>query len=184
VFLDRDGTLVVEKNYLAQAEELELIPGVPEALRMLQAEGYALVVVSNQSGVGRGLFALSRAYEIMAGLRTLLRHHGLELDGIYFCPHRPDEGCPCRKPGTALLERAAADLGLDLRRSVMIGDKLIDVMTGQRAGARSILVRTGYGIEEEEGIRSTLERPPERICRDLAVAAAWLLEHPGPRESD
>ena len=183
VFLDRDGTLVVEKNYLASPDGLELLDGVPEALRRLQAEGYALVVISNQAGVGRGLFPLSRVYQTMAALRIQLRQRGLELDGIYFCPHRPDEGCACRKPGTALLERAAADLDLDLRRSVMIGDRLLDVITGQRAGARSILVRTGYGTEEEEHIRE-LERLPDRICRDLSVAAAWLLERGGPRDSE
>jgi len=98
LFLDRDGTLVVERGYLAHAEDIELLPGTGRALRALQAAGWALVVVSNQSGVGRGLFPLSRVYEAMARLRRELRHHGIEIDAVYFCPHRPGAGCACRKP--------------------------------------------------------------------------------------
>lgn len=173
VFLDRDGTLVREVGYLADPANLEILPRVPEALRALQAAGYALVVVSNQSGVGRGLFPLRRVHEAMARLRRRLRAHHVELDGIYFCPHRPEAGCPCRKPGTALLERAAEDLLLLPRASFVVGDKQLDVATARRAGARGVLVRTGYGRDEEQRVDAA--GGPERVCDDLAAAAEWIL---------
>jgi D-glycero-D-manno-heptose 1,7-bisphosphate phosphatase len=178
-FLDRDGTLVVERGYLADPDHIELLPGVPEALHELHAAGYLLVVVSNQSGVGRGLYTLASVHAAMARLREALRRHGVEPDAIYFCPHRPEDGCACRKPGTALLERAADDLELSLARSVMIGDKLIDAATGRRAGGRGLLVRTGYGREEERRIgREALEQPPDAVVEDLRAAAEWALRHP------
>ncbi len=176
VFMDRDGTLVRERGYLADPDELELLPGVPGALQNLRAAGFALIVISNQSGVGRGLFPLTRVHEAMARLRRLLRDHGVELDAIYFCPHRPDEGCTCRKPGPGLLERAAVDQGLALGRSVMIGDKLIDAEAGRRSGGRGVLVRTGYGADEERRRGSVpAESAPDRVCDDFVAAAKWVI---------
>jgi histidinol-phosphate phosphatase family protein len=176
-FLDRDGTLVVERNYLALAEDLELLPAVPEALRALKTAGFALVVISNQAGVGRGLFPLSGVYATMARLRIELRAHAIELDGVYFCPHRPEDQCRCRKPGTELIERATRDLSLSPSRSVVIGDRLIDVATGHRAGSLGVLVRTGYGRDEERRLPSPeLARPPDRVSENLADAADWILE--------
>jgi histidinol-phosphate phosphatase family protein len=176
VFLDRDGTLVREVGYLDDPAGIELLPGVPEALRMLRHAGLPVVVVSNQAGVGRGRFPLRRVHDTMAALRLALRAEGVELDAITFCPHAPDDGCACRKPGTALLERAADDLVLSLRDSVMIGDKRLDVAAGQAAGGAGILVRTGYGREEETRIGSPpFPRAPDRVCDDLREAAAWWL---------
>lgn len=181
VFLDRDGTLVREVGYLADAAALELLPGVPGALQNLQAAGYALVVVSNQSGVGRGLFPLSRAWEAMARLRRELRAHGVELDAVYFCPHHPDAGCACRKPGIALLERAAEDLQLSLHGSVVVGDKLLDVATARNAGSLGVLVRTGYGGEEEQRIgASGATLVPDHVCDDLPAAARWIAARGDP----
>lgn len=178
-FLDRDGTLVVERGYLSDPDGLELLPGVPAALHNLRAAGHALVVISNQSGIGRGRFSAAAAHATMAGLRRRLRAHGVELDAIYFCPHDPGEGCPCRKPGTALLERAADDLQLSLRRSTMIGDRGLDVAAGQRAGGRGVLLRTGYGAEEERrGPDPALGPGPDHVADDLAAATRWVLEHP------
>jgi len=178
VFLDRDGTLVVERGYLSDPRELALMPGAARAVRHLAAAGYAVVVISNQSGVGRGAFTLGAAHATMAALRRALRAHGAELDAIYFCPHRPDAGCACRKPGTALLERAADDLQLALRASVMVGDKALDVEAGRRAGARGVLVRTGYGAEEEA--RAAGAATPDHVADDVEAAARWILEHPAP----
>ena len=175
VFLDRDGTLVVERGYLSDPADIELLPGVARSLRELKAAGYPLVVISNQSGVGRGLFPRSRVHEAMARLRSALRAGGVELDAIYFCPHRPDAGCDCRKPGTALLERAADDLLLALKRSAMVGDKMLDVQTAHRAGALGLLVRTGYGREEEQ--RGAEDRTvPDAVCENLTQAARWILD--------
>jgi D-glycero-D-manno-heptose 1,7-bisphosphate phosphatase len=177
VFMDRDGTLVVERGYLSDPADLEFLPGATAALHDLQAAGLPLLVISNQSGVGRGLFPLSRVYEVMARLRIEARAAGVELDGIYFCPHRPEDGCACRKPGTLLLERAAEDHLLTLRGSFMVGDKLLDVETGQRAGGQGVLVRSGYGREEEArspgGAAAGCR--PEHVCDDLAAASAWIL---------
>jgi histidinol-phosphate phosphatase family protein len=174
VFLDRDGTLVRETGYLANPDELELLPGVTRALRNLSDAGVPLVVISNQAGVGRGLFTAARVHEVMARLRRRLRAEGVEISAIYFCPHRPDEGCPCRKPKTGLLERAAEDQHLSLAGSVMIGDKRIDAAAGRNAGGRGILVRTGYG-REEEGRTDVPGPPPSQVCDDLAAAVAWWL---------
>lgn len=180
VFLDRDGTLVREVGYLADPSDLELLPHVPAALRALQAAGFALVVISNQSGVGRGLFPISSVHEAMARLRRRLRDASVELDGIYFCPHRPDAGCACRKPGSALIERAEDDLNLAARGSFLVGDKRLDVETAHRVGARGILVRTGYGRDEETREGSAADRP-DAVCDDLEQATAWILAHtPNP----
>ena len=176
VFLDRDGTIVIERGYLAHADDIELLPGVAAALRTLRAAGYALVVVSNQSGVGRGLFPLSRVYEAMARLRRELRRHGVELDAVYFCPHRPDAGCPCRKPSPELLRRAAANLRLALRESAMVGDKLLDVETARAAGTRGVLVRTGYGRDEEQRAGPNAGgADPDLVANDLPAAVPWLV---------
>ena len=177
LFLDRDGTLVIERGYLADPADLELLPGVATALHDLKAAGLPLIVISNQSGVGRGLFPLSRVYEVMARLRIDARAAGIELDGIYFCTHRPEEGCACRKPGTLLLARAAEDHLLTLRGSFMVGDKLLDVETVQRAGGRGVLVRSGYGREEEERSPGGAAdgRAPDHVCDDLAAASTWVL---------
>jgi D-glycero-D-manno-heptose 1,7-bisphosphate phosphatase len=115
-------------------------------------------------------------HEAMARLRRRLRAEGVELDGIYFCPHRPEAGCTCRKPGSLLLERAAEDLGLSLRGSYMVGDKRLDVETGHRVGARGLLVRTGYGRDEEAREGSAIETP-DAACDDLPAAAEWILAH-------
>ena len=177
VFLDRDGTLVPDSGYMSSPDDLALFPGTAAALRALAAAGYALVVISNQAGVGRGLFDLTRAHEVMARLRTELRAEGVELDAIYLCPHRPDEGCACRKPKTALLERAADDLGLSLSSSAMVGDKWIDVEAAHRVGAAGVLVRTGYG-REEEGHPIPGWRPADAVCDDLPGFARWMSHRP------
>ena len=177
VFLDRDGTLVRETGYLSDPAALELLPGVARALRSLAAADLPLVVVSNQSGVRRGLFDERDVHAVMARLRLILREQGVELAAIYFCPHRPEEDCPCRKPRTGLLERAAEDLRLSLASSVMIGDKRIDAAAGRLAGGRGILVRTGYGREEEQREIPGLPAP-DHVSDDLAAAVAWWLGPP------
>jgi histidinol-phosphate phosphatase family protein len=175
VFLDRDGTLVIERHYLSEADQIELLPGAARALGRLRSAGYRLIVISNQAGVGRGLFDLGQVHEAMARLRRDLRNEGIELDAVYFCPHAPDAGCDCRKPGIGMLRDAAANQMLALRRSYVVGDRLIDVATASNAGATGILVRTGYGEAEAATLEGGGEPRPEFVAADLADAADWIL---------
>jgi D-glycero-D-manno-heptose 1,7-bisphosphate phosphatase len=140
VFLDRDGTIVVDKHYLSDPDGLELLPNALDGLRELRDLGARLVVVTNQSGVGRGYFPAEVIEPMNERLRELLAEGGVELDGIYVCPHAPDDGCACRKPGSALFEQAADELGLDLGESFVLGDKEADVEAGRRIGATPILI--------------------------------------------
>lgn len=145
VVLDRDGTLIVERHYLSDPEQVELLPGAAAAVRDLAAMGLGRVVVTNQSAVGRGFFDLKRLAEIHGRMQDLLHAEGASLDGIYFCPHLPEDGCRCRKPLPGLLEQAARELGFRPAESFVIGDKACDVDLGRAVGARTLLVRTGYG---------------------------------------
>jgi D-glycero-D-manno-heptose 1,7-bisphosphate phosphatase len=143
--LDRDGTINVEKNYILDPADLELIPNAAAGIRRLRELGLKVAVITNQSPIGRGLLTRSGLDEIHRKLTTLLEAEGARLDGIYVCPHAPGDGCRCRKPGLELLERAAAELDADLSRSFFVGDKRIDIESGRAAGATTILVATGYG---------------------------------------
>ena len=145
VVLDRDGTIIVERHYLSDPEGVELLPRVTSGLQQLSAMGLGLIVVTNQSGVGRGLFDTARLALIHQRLCALLAAEGIHLDGIYFCPHAPEDACGCRKPMTGVLERAAQELDFDPGSTFVIGDKPCDIELGQRVGATTFLVRTGYG---------------------------------------
>ena len=175
VLLDRDGTLNVERNYLSDPAGLELMPGVGQALVALQKIGLGLVVITNQPGVGRGYLDVAQLDRIHVRLRELLSAEGVVLDGIYYCPHTPQDGCACRKPSTGLIENAAADLGFDPRRSFVVGDKSCDIELGARLGATTILVRTGYGAQQEaqaDHVVDDLRAAAEVIMRVLGRPAA------------
>jgi len=139
VFLDRDGTLMVDTGYPRDPDEVSLIHGTVEALAQFRKAGFLLVVVSNQSGLGRGLITPDEAARVHERFVSLLSEAGFPLDAIYYCPHAPDDGCTCRKPSPELLQKAAADLGIDLDGSFMIGDKPADIEAGARAGCATIL---------------------------------------------
>lgn len=176
VFLDRDGTLIHDRPgyYLARPEEVRLYRGVPEALRLLRRAGYALVVVSNQSGLARGVLDETMLERVHARLKSLLRRGGARLDGIYYCPHHPDDGCRCRKPQPTLARRAARDLSLDLEGSFVVGDKRADVDLGRRLGATTIHLLTGHGRHQRRSHGAGLR--PDRTCRTLLEAARWILK--------
>lgn len=145
VLLDRDGTIIVERHYLSDPEQVELLPGVVSGLKKLHRLGLGLLVVSNQSAVGRGLIDQARLDEIHARMNKLLEDEGVVLDGIYICPHHPDNHCNCRKPNTGLPELAAKDFNFNLNESFVIGDKECDIELGHNMGAETFLVLTGYG---------------------------------------
>lgn len=171
-FLDRDGTVIVEKHYLADPGGVELIPGTASALRALKGAGYALVLVTNQSGIARGLISLEAFHAVQRRLAEILALEGVELDGVYFCPHHPEftGPCLCRKPGLELYRRAGQDLGLDLGRSVYIGDRLGDVIPAQALGGTGYLVRTGYGAGEAANVPEGVS-----VVDDLTVAVEAVL---------
>lgn len=183
VFLDRDGTLLEEANYLDRLDRLVFFPYAVDAVRLLNRGGYAVVVITNQSGVGRGMYSEEFVRETHDLVAARMRAGGAHVDGFYYCPHHPDatvrayrQECDCRKPAPGMLVRAAADLDLDLARSFAVGDKWTDVGVGRTTGARGILVRTGYG-------RSSEASPPPGVQADAVVdnvmgAVAWILREP------
>ena len=140
IFFDRDGTLMRDAEYASRPEQVELLPGAAGAVRDLAASGFLIVLVTNQSGIGRGLFAPDDYDRVHARLVELLAQEGARLDDAYHCPHAPDEGCDCRKPGTALFERAARDHDIDFSRSWSIGDRWRDLAPAQALGATGLLV--------------------------------------------
>ncbi|MGA7235417.1 MAG: HAD family hydrolase [Bryobacteraceae bacterium] len=167
VFLDRDGTLMEEVNYCAEPSQVRVFSGVSDALRELKDAGFLNIVVSNQSGIGRGYFSEAQ-YDAVQ--RELLRQIGEELiEAAYFCPDAPDAPSACRKPQPGMLLKAARDFGIDLARSVMVGDKTSDIECARRAGTRSILVATGYGLSQ------TCD--PDFRANGVSDAAGWILRH-------
>lgn len=182
VFLDRDGTLNVEVDYLADPRALVLLPGVGQALSELQRAGHLLVVVTNQSGVARGLFDEATLGEIHAALARALAEFGVVLDHVGYCPHHPLIGtppyrtvCDCRKPQPGLLRVAAEELPIDLDRSWVVGDSARDLEAGAALGIPGILVSSGKGRAEAQRLTAA-GRPPEHCVPDLAAAAALILQ--------
>ena len=176
VFLDRDGTLNYNPGYLKVAAELKLLAGVGPALARLKGAGAKLVVVTNQSGVGRGIITLKDLEAIHARLEGLLEQRGAALDAIYFCPHHPDDGCRCRKPEVGMVERAVSELQLDLRRSYMIGDHARDIQLAHRVGAKAILL-TSVLVDAQALDRLKVEQAmPDAVAKSMAEAVDWILE--------
>jgi histidinol-phosphate phosphatase family protein len=171
IFLDRDGTLIVEKHYLADPAGVELCNGVVEGLLRLQSAGYRLVVVSNQSGIGRGILTEDQVRAVNTRMADLLAKEGISLAGVYWCPHGPNDLCSCRKPAPGMIHRAVAELGGDLRGACVIGDREADIGLASAAGLSSILVRTGYGCETEFRMLA----PPSAVCDTIDSAASWFL---------
>jgi len=174
VFLDRDGTVNEERQYLHETAQLRLIRGAAKAIRLLNEAGVPVFLTTNQAGIGRGYYAEEAMLTLHDELGRRLARRGAHLDAIYHCPHHPDEGCTCRKPQPGMLLRAAAEYALDLPRSFAIGDKLSDLQAGRHAGCRTVLVLTGYGQQvrqESEG----LDWQPDHVARNLLQAVQWIL---------
>jgi rfaE bifunctional protein nucleotidyltransferase chain/domain len=172
VFLDRDGTINREIEYLHEPERFELLPGVGEGMRRFSDMGYRIVIVTLQAGIGLGYFTKEDFYKVNRAMFRALKPYQVVVDRIYFCPHGAGDGCACRKPGTALFERAAQDLNLDIQASVCIGDKTSDIEAGRRMGMRTILVRTGQGGGDRE-----YDVSPDGTVESLNEAAEWVLAH-------
>jgi D-glycero-D-manno-heptose 1,7-bisphosphate phosphatase len=176
VFLDRDGTINIEKKYLSKPEQLVLFPGAEAAMKRLQEAGYVLIIVTNQSGIGRGYYTEADMHRVHDRLLEMFQPYGLKIAKIYFAPESPEEPSRGRKPSPAFLHDARDEFGIDLAQSYMIGDKLIDLQCGWNAGVKkSILVRTGYGAEWERDepelvkqawVVDSLEEAAEKILKD------------------
>jgi D-glycero-D-manno-heptose 1,7-bisphosphate phosphatase len=167
VILDRDGTLIVERNYLSSPGGVELLVNAAEGLRRFKELGWGRLIVTNQSGIGRGYFTRDTADAIHARMISLLAQHGAEIDGIYMCPHTPDDDCDCRKPKAGLVLKAATDWGFQPSDCLFIGDKASDVDLGRALGGSTILVLTGYGTEHYQcGLAC-----PDFVVGDLSEAA-------------
>ena len=168
--LDRDGTVIADRGYLADPAGVDILPGAAEGLARMRDSGLGLAILTNQSGVGRGYFDEAQLRAVHVRMEELLEAQGVSLDGIYYCPCHPDLGCDCRKPRPGLVHAASAELGFDPARSFVIGDKGSDVGLGQAVSARTFLVRSGAATGGAE-----IQERPDYVVEDL-VDAAWRIE--------
>jgi D-glycero-D-manno-heptose 1,7-bisphosphate phosphatase len=180
VFVDRDGTLIQEGGFLDRVERLAFYPWTIDAIRALNHAGLRIILVSNQSGVARGLFTEAVVEEVHARIESMLRAGGAHIDAYYYCPHHPDgsvpgyaQQCDCRKPKRGLVDRAARELGIDPTRSFIVGDRWLDIGLARTVGARGVLVRTGHGAIEE--MQPPHDLAADAIVDNLAGAASWVL---------
>lgn len=185
VFLDRDGTLLELVPYLHDPEQVRLVPGAAEALRSLGEAGWLRILVTNQSGIARGLFTAEDVERVHERMLELLRGEGADLEWIEVCPHHPDftGPCACRKPASGMLERAAEQLRIGRAGSWVIGDRMEDILAGQPLECGGVLVLTGYGRDEARAIAPASLAPVRYVAWDLPAAAAFILgsERPGLR---
>jgi D-glycero-D-manno-heptose 1,7-bisphosphate phosphatase len=170
VLVDRDGTINIERHYLSSPEQVELFPRSAEGIKLLRSLGLTVVVVTNQSAIGRGLFDLETLNKIHERLNELLNEQGAAVDAIYFCPHLPEDNCDCRKPSIAMAQRAAEDFNANLSESFMIGDNACDIELGKNINATTILVSTGYG----ERVLSEGNTNPDYVVEDIFEAACMI----------
>lgn len=170
VLLDRDGTIIVDKHYLHDPDGVELLPGAAEGLRRIQDLGFGLAVLTNQSGVGRGYYDVESINACNDRMKELLTPHGVVIDGVYYCPHAPEDSCQCRKPATGMMEQAARELDFEPSESYMIGDKKADMGVGRNTGATTILVRTGKGADQEAKCADMADH----VADDLLQAALFI----------
>jgi D-glycero-D-manno-heptose 1,7-bisphosphate phosphatase len=184
VFLDRDGTIIEEVGYLDRPERVMLFPFSVDAIRALNRAGVRVVMVSNQSSVARGFFDEATVERVHGRMAELLGAGGATIDAYYYCPHHPDgkvaaytRVCDCRKPGRGLVDRATREFGVDPRRSFIVGDRWLDIGLARTVGARGILVRTGYGLTEEQ--RPPAGVTPDAVVDNLIGAVGWILRELG-----
>ncbi|MEK7283612.1 MAG: HAD family hydrolase [Acidobacteriota bacterium] len=183
VFMDRDGTISEEVGYVNHLSRYRLLPRSLEAIRLINEAGLMAIVTTNQSGVARGYFSQDLVEAVHARLLSLAAGAGARLDAVYYCPHHPAEGsppwraaCDCRKPKPGMILRAAREHGIDLERSYVVGDSVVDIEAGAAAGVRGVLVLTGYGRGLLEHQKERFRTPPAHTADDLLEAVRWILE--------
>ncbi len=182
VFLDRDGTINRDVGYLSNPDQLELIPGSAEAIRILNSAEFSVVIISNQAGIAKGLIQEGQLPEIQKVLLAMLQNEDAKVDGFYYCPHHPEGSvkkfscsCQCRKPAPGLLLKASEEMDIDLSRSYVVGDKMSDVQLAHNVGAVGIMVLTGHGRKEQRGYPPTI-KPPDYTCNDLYDAVRCIIK--------
>lgn len=191
VFLDRDGTLNEEVEYLHRPEDLRLLPGVEEGLSELKRQGFQLVVVTNQAGVARGYYTEEDVAALHCYLNSLLEEKNAQIDHFFYCPHHPEHGtpryrkvCRCRKPNIGMFEKAEEFYDIDKAHSYMIGDKLLDTEAGRRYGVKTILVGTGYGKEQKDSVRPQEEKEAfDHYAPTFWEAVEWIRKEEGEKET-
>ena len=189
VFFDRDGTLNEEIGHVLDPQDFRVYPFAARAVRLVNQAGLLAIVVTNQSGVGRGLFAESAVRRVHRQLTRRIEAGGGRLDAIFYCPHHPEAlveryrvACSCRKPAPGLLEAAAAQFGIDLTKSFVVGDRFVDITAARRVGARSVLVLTGVGRKELEDEESNGVAQPDHVAENVYEAVRWVLGNLGNRK--
>ena len=175
VFIDRDGTVNEDVDYLTRVRDLRLIRGAAEGIAKINALGVKTILITNQSAIARGYLSEKTLGRIHQRLKKLLAEQGAFLDGVYYCPHHPDDGCSCRKPAAGMLLAAREDFALELEGSFIVGDKLSDIELGRKLGLTTILVLTGYGRQERERLAAK-KVMVDFVADDLLRAAQWIVE--------
>jgi D-glycero-D-manno-heptose 1,7-bisphosphate phosphatase len=170
VFIDRDGTLIEEVNFLHRVEDLRLFDYTNEAVKLLKTNGFLIIIATNQSGISREIYTENQMHEVHEAIQNQLTE---KIDAFYFCPHLPDARCDCRKPNLGMINQACADFEIDLTESWMIGDKVLDVELGRNANIKTALVRTGYGEKDEE----RLKNQPDFIADTLIDVVHFIIEN-------
>ena len=174
VFIDRDGTININVEYLDNPDDLQVYPGVADGIKLLRDNGFKIIVVTNQSGIARGHFSEQTLEKIHERMKNEFAKKGANIDGIYYCPHHPDDGCSCRKPNTGLLERAIKDFDIDVNDSFIIGDRMLDVEAGHKMGLKTVLVPEKKGLVEEEMKESKIKS--DYVCDDFYTGVRLILD--------
>lgn len=189
VFLDRDGTVNEQMGYINHPDRFVLLPGVPEGIKLLNDNGFLVLVTSNQSGVARGYFPIELVHKVHALMMESLEKEGAVIDGVFLCPHHPEgvhpeyaRECDCRKPKKGLIDQACKSFDIDLSRSYVVGDRYIDVEFAHRSHLKSIVVETGYGLGELEYVFPGKPLEPDHVAEGLFQAVQWILKRERPGE--
>lgn len=168
IFLDRDGVLTEDPGFVYKIEDFKLVPNAIEGLKLLKE--YKLFIITNQSGIGRGVYKVGDFLKFNDYLLNELKKHNIKIQKTYYCKHKPDDNCECRKPKTKFLKSAEKEFGINLKKSFVIGDKKSDFGMGRNAGCKTIHVLTGYGVKYKNGAE------PDYFAKDLVDAAKWILD--------